>query len=344
MTDRLYGADNSMDERELRAQVVATGIELLRDALVARTWGNISARVDEDRFLITPSGLDYLRTKEDDLVLYNRKTEEWQGRRKPSSEKGIHAAAYEIFPDVGFVIHTHQVFASAIGVAGFEGLDIREEERKQLGGLAKASYGLPGTKKLKEAVRKAMLAGNHTILMQNHGALIAASTKEKAYANALLLENICKRSMKLNGETVRSSGPSGKGMTELMARVRKEFPLAERVCTDAIMLRSQRELPLAARLDEMAQMIGRRVDVVGQNYEAVEKALKKHGALLIKGCGAIVCGRDEDDKYALKIQIDKACVTDLNALALGSDAKLGRLDCALMHFVYKKKYSKKKDE
>ncbi|MBO7353137.1 MAG: class II aldolase/adducin family protein, partial [Lachnospiraceae bacterium] len=49
-----------MDERELRAHVVATGIELLRDALVARTWGNISARVDENRFLITPSGLDYV--------------------------------------------------------------------------------------------------------------------------------------------------------------------------------------------------------------------------------------------------------------------------------------------
>ena len=46
-----------MDEKELRAQVVATGIELLRDALVARTWGNISARVSEDKFLITPSGL-----------------------------------------------------------------------------------------------------------------------------------------------------------------------------------------------------------------------------------------------------------------------------------------------
>ena len=332
-----------MDERELRAQVVATGIELLRDALVARTWGNISARVDEDRFLITPSGLDYVRTKEDDLVLFNRKTGEWEGRRKPSSEKGIHAAAYEIFPEVGFVIHTHQVFASAIGVAGFDSLDIKEEERKQLGGVTRASYGLPGTKKLKNEVRKALEAGNHTILMQNHGALIAATTKEKAYANALLLEQICKRSVKLSQSDNREHGTADYDMEGLMLRIKKDFPLAEYVCTDAIRTRSCRDCQLIAQLDDMAQMIGRRVNVVEKNYDAITAELKKRNSVFVKGCGAIVCGMDADDTDALKILLDKAAVTDLNTLALGSSARLGVLDCALMRFVYTKKYSKKKN-
>ena len=332
-----------MDERELRAQVVATGIELLRDALVARTWGNISARVDENRFLITPSGLDYVRTKEDDLALYDRTTGEWEGRRKPSSEKGIHAAAYEIFPEVGFVIHTHQVFASAIGVAGFENLDIKEEERKQLGGIARASYGLPGTKKLKNAVRKALEAGNHTVLMQNHGALIAAESKEKAYANALLLEQICKRSVKLAQDGSMEQKSADYSMDELMSRVRKVFPFAEFVSTDAIRARSLRDCPLVAQLDDMAQMIGRSVDVVDKNYDSVEKALKKRNSVFVRGCGAIVCGMDKDDTDALKILLDKAAVTDLNTLALGSSARLGLIDCMLMRFVYTKKYSKKKD-
>ena len=332
-----------MDEKELRAQVVATGIELLRDALVARTWGNISARVSEDKFLITPSGLDYVRTKEDDLVLYDIKTGEWEGRRRPSSEKGIHAAAYEIFPEVGFVIHTHQVYASAIGVAGFDSLDIREEERKQLGGLAKASYGLPGTKKLKNAVRKALEAGNHTILMQNHGALIAATTKEKAYANALLLEEICKRSVKLAQEENKETGTADYAMEGVMERVKKEFPLAEFVSTDAIRTRSCRDCQLIAQLDDMAQMIGRRVNVVEKNYDAITAELKKRNSVFVKGCGAIVCGMDADDTDALKILLDKAAVTDLNTLALGSSARLGVFDCALMRFVYTKKYSKKKN-
>ena len=48
-----------MEEQELRNIVVATGPELLREGLVARTWGNISARVDDTHYLITPSGMDY---------------------------------------------------------------------------------------------------------------------------------------------------------------------------------------------------------------------------------------------------------------------------------------------
>ena len=48
-----------MEEQELRNIVVATGPELLCEGLVARTWGNISARVDDTHYLITPSGMDY---------------------------------------------------------------------------------------------------------------------------------------------------------------------------------------------------------------------------------------------------------------------------------------------
>ncbi len=40
-------------ESELRQQVVDTGLLLLEKKLVARTWGNVSARVDGTHFLIT---------------------------------------------------------------------------------------------------------------------------------------------------------------------------------------------------------------------------------------------------------------------------------------------------
>ena len=49
-----------MREEELRKQITDTGKELLRDGLVARTWGNVSSKVDGEHFLITPSGLDYM--------------------------------------------------------------------------------------------------------------------------------------------------------------------------------------------------------------------------------------------------------------------------------------------
>lgn len=137
-----------MDEQTGRMQLVETGKALRASRLVARTWGNISCRLDENRFLITPSGLDYLQTTPQDIVCFNRVSGTWEGVRKPSSEKGIHAAAYEVFPEVCFVIHTHQTYATALGLAGWERLNLTEEETVRLGGVARAEYGLPGQKKL----------------------------------------------------------------------------------------------------------------------------------------------------------------------------------------------------
>ena len=60
-----------MDEKLGRGQLVQTGRELLEKGLVARTWGNISCRLDDESFLITPSGLDYMKTTDEDIVIYN---------------------------------------------------------------------------------------------------------------------------------------------------------------------------------------------------------------------------------------------------------------------------------
>ena len=118
--------------------MVKTGRELLDTGLVARTWGNISCRCGEQDFLITPSGLDYTRTQPEDIVKVSLLTGEWEGRRKPSSERGVHSIAYQMFPEVQYVIHTHQIFATAFGIAGFEELMLTQEQRLQRGGIALA--------------------------------------------------------------------------------------------------------------------------------------------------------------------------------------------------------------
>ncbi|MCQ2401811.1 MAG: class II aldolase/adducin family protein [Lachnospiraceae bacterium] len=77
-----------MDLYKAKKDLVETGRELLKRKLTARTWGNISERVDGTHFLITPSGLDYMKTSEEDIVLYNISDGTYEGNRKPSSEKG----------------------------------------------------------------------------------------------------------------------------------------------------------------------------------------------------------------------------------------------------------------
>ena len=199
---------NNRNEREL---LVETGRELLKKNIVARTWGNTSCRVDDEHCLITPSGLDYMQTTEEDIVLLDLKSGEWEGRRKPSGERGVHIAAYRQFPGVNFVIHTHQNYATAIGLTGIDSLQITEEEKRQLGGLGAAAYGLPGMKKAVRAqvddmaqmiggkipVAKDLSNAEHmmkkynAVLVPDCGAVIRAETEDDLHAMKLLVDKAC---------------------------------------------------------------------------------------------------------------------------------------------------------
>ena len=103
---------------QAKEEVIRAGRELLESGLIARTWGNISARISDSRFVITPSGLSYDSLTPDDIVEVDIEDCAWEGDVKPSSEKGVHAAAYRQRPDVHFVLHTHQDYATALSVLG----------------------------------------------------------------------------------------------------------------------------------------------------------------------------------------------------------------------------------
>ncbi len=316
-------------EKIARSNITDMGRTLLEEGLVARTWGNISERISEHEFLITPSGLAYTETKDEDLAVYDLSTGEWRGPHKPSGERKVHAIAYSQFPEVNFVIHTHQSYATALGVAGFERLEISDEERERLGGVAVSEYGLPGQKKLNKAVLAAMSTGAHVILMKYHGVLVAGTDKEDAFARVKLLEEICRRSYK--------GGDFTDDAEEL-----PDYSGIVKVQTPAALKWSESGLPLVAQLDDMAQMIGRVIPVAASEAEA-EKMLAKKCAVFVKGGGALVRGRDADDTQALTILVEKAAVTALQARACGVKVKMNPMDIFLQNLVYQKKYSKQKN-
>lgn len=166
-------------EAEARNLVIKAGFELVEKKLIARTWGNISARISEEEFIITPSGRAYEDLKPEDLVKVRIADLSYDGDIKPSSEKGIHAACYSLRKDVNFVIHTHQVYASAISVCG-----------KSYDFAAFAGYGLPGTTKLWNKVSEAVKSNplHKAFLMQGHGALCVGKDYDEAFAVSMKLE------------------------------------------------------------------------------------------------------------------------------------------------------------
>ena len=178
-------------EAEARNLVILSARRLVDAGLTARTWGNLSARISDEQFVITPSGLGYDIMEPEDLVVVNISDLSYEGNRKPSSEKGIHADAYRLRPEVNFVIHTHQDKASVYGIRGW---DLSGLTASILGKRVPcAAYGLPGTEKLRQAVADALSANpsSQAVLMKAHGALCLGADCESAFQAAEELEKAC---------------------------------------------------------------------------------------------------------------------------------------------------------
>lgn len=168
-----------LSEKEARRIVVEAGHRLVETHLAERTWGNISMRISDTAFIITPSGRSYGEMKEDDLPVVEIDNLSWKGPYKPSSEKGMHAEIYKVRPDARVIIHTHQDMASIVSVtgSGFEGVPT-------------ASYAMSSTKALARSVSSAFASDMNAsaVLMPHHGAVCIGKTADEAFAHAGMLE------------------------------------------------------------------------------------------------------------------------------------------------------------
>ena len=177
-----------MTEQELRQEIIKACKFLQEKNLIARTWGNVSARLNDKQFIITPSGLSYDLTKPEDLVIVNIEDCSYDDtQRKPSSEKGMHAAAYKHRSDINFIVHTHQHFASAVCA---DEKDITLSD----GTLVPcAKYGISSTKKLTKNCEEAFIKHNASdiFLMAKHGVVILGTSVDNALNDAVNLEKEC---------------------------------------------------------------------------------------------------------------------------------------------------------
>ena len=184
-----------MEIMQAKELVIKAGKELIASGLIARTWGNISCRISDTQFVITPSGRAYETLTPEEIVLVNIEDLEYEGDIKPSSEKGIHAACYKLRPEIGFVIHTHQVNASIVSALGMDINHVEGENAEIIGdNIPIASYGLPGTKKLRKGVIEAITRSDaKAAVMAHHGAVCMGVDYDDAFNVAKRLEDVCEQ-------------------------------------------------------------------------------------------------------------------------------------------------------
>ena len=170
--------------------IVETAQSLVQKGYLMATGGNLSLRIiGQDAFAITPSNYDYMKMTPDDVCILDFNLNPLEGKLKPSVESGMHGAIYQVRGDVNAVIHTHQVYASALTLIKAPIPGLFDEQTRFLGrSVDIIPYAPSGTGMLKDTVAKHVRNHNNAFMMQNHGALVFGHDMERAIHNVEILE------------------------------------------------------------------------------------------------------------------------------------------------------------
>lgn len=179
--------DPTIEQKQL---VVTTCHELVSKGYLKATGGNISLRVPQrSAFVITPSNYDYMQMTDEDVCVLDFDLNVIDGRLKPSVESSMHGAIYQARPDVGAIIHTHQVYTSALTLIKAPIPALFDEQARFLGRSVEIiPYAPSGTGFLKRKVAKHVKGSSNAFMMQNHGALVLGHDIQRAVHNVEILE------------------------------------------------------------------------------------------------------------------------------------------------------------
>src|SRR3989337_1743766 len=105
-------------EEKLRADIVEVGRRMYARGYTASNDGNISARLDDRRLLMTPKSVCKGFMTPEMLCITDLDGRKLVGERDPSSEMQMHLEVYRQRPDVRAVVHAHPPTATGFAVAG----------------------------------------------------------------------------------------------------------------------------------------------------------------------------------------------------------------------------------
>jgi L-fuculose-phosphate aldolase len=190
-----------------RSDLLKVVRELDSKGFMCGSSGNVSIKIDDDRYLITPSGIPVFILKEEDILLIDSGGNTIGTRSdglKASSEVLMHLLCYKKKAGIRSVIHSHAPSASAFAISG-KSLDlcVMPEIIMVLGQIPLVPYMTPATGDLAGIVSDYIQKDHRAVLLENHGVLVTGKdvfdacnnltlveTYAKTYINALSIGNI----------------------------------------------------------------------------------------------------------------------------------------------------------
>ena len=197
------------EEAAHRDHITVTALSLFERGLTHGSTGNISVRLHDGGWLMTPTGsslgnLDPARISKLDSA----------GRHidgdKPTKEAFLHTAMYHQRPGSGAVVHLHSTHSVAVScLADIDGDNclppITAYYAMRIGRLPLVPYYPPGDLALAEAVGR-LASDHHAVLLANHGPVVAGTSLSAATDAIEELEETARLYLLLQGRNLRILG------------------------------------------------------------------------------------------------------------------------------------------
>jgi ribulose-5-phosphate 4-epimerase/fuculose-1-phosphate aldolase len=195
-----------MSETKVREDICKLGKSLFDRGFTVGSSGNISVRLGDGNWIMTPTNSCLGRLDPAQLSLVDSRGNLLSGDA-PTKESFLHLAVYEKRESANAIVHLHSTHSVAVSILP----DINPDEPippitayyvMKIGKLALLPYYAPGDVTLASAVRE--VAGkHHAILLANHGPIVAGKSLEDAVYASEELEETSKIFLMIKNQSPR---------------------------------------------------------------------------------------------------------------------------------------------
>ena len=211
------------DIARIRDEICKVGASLFDRGLTAGSSGNISVRLDDGGWLMTPTNVS-LGTLDPVRLSHMDATGRLISGDAPTKEAFLHMAMYGERRDAAAVVHLHSSHATAVSILrDVDPNDVLPALTAyyvmRVGRLPLVPYFAPGDPDLAHAV-KALASRHHAVLLANHGPVVAGTSLANAQYATEELEETAKLFLMLQNHALRTLTP------DQIADLRQRFNLS----------------------------------------------------------------------------------------------------------------------
>jgi ribulose-5-phosphate 4-epimerase/fuculose-1-phosphate aldolase len=198
------------EEAKARDEICRVGASIFQRGLTFGSTGNISVRLSDGGYLMTPTNASLGALDPGRLTRFDAQGRFLDG--DPGTKEALlHFSMYGQRPDAGAVVHLHSTHSVAVSLlADVDPADVLPPLTAyfvmRVGRLPLVPYFAPGDAALAKAVEK--LAGrHHAVLLANHGPVVAGSSLANAQYATEELEETAKLFLMLRAMPIRPLTP-----------------------------------------------------------------------------------------------------------------------------------------